>query len=216
MARHRPYSNGNLVRANVSQMVNIEAPSPMVTAIASPPTSVSPHDLAQHAQTELDVQPERFEPRQAPRRAGRFAQLRRSSQFQPRLSARLFRHSCRGEPCPPPPSPDAVPAPGRIRHRWRQDERSRGSGRRPYRTARACVQLSTFAKAPVDKPTFAKAPVDRPTFAKAPAGQAHRPRFHHADSPVGWLEEYRAAHVGCQEETALTGPAGRGTSSDHS
>ena len=31
--------------ANVSQMLKMEAPSPIVTAIASPPTSVSPHDL---------------------------------------------------------------------------------------------------------------------------------------------------------------------------
>ena len=42
--RRSPSFNGSLVPATVSQMVNIEAPSPMVTAIASPPTSVSPHD----------------------------------------------------------------------------------------------------------------------------------------------------------------------------
>jgi hypothetical protein len=48
--------------------------------------------------------------------------------------------------------------------------------------------------------------------------QDGRPRFHHVYFPVGWLEEYRVAHVGCQDETTAAasrprlGP--RGTSSD--
>ena len=40
-----PSSSGSVMPANVSQMVKMDAPSPMVIAIASPPTSVSPHDL---------------------------------------------------------------------------------------------------------------------------------------------------------------------------
>ena len=35
-----------------------------------------------------------------------------------------------------------------------------------------------------------------------------RPRFHHVCSPVGWLEEYRVAHVGCQDEMTVTRLAG--------